>query len=605
MSRLYIWLFDTPSIRHIVHPAHLSTVLEKTGEPTLAADAHRRLISILEEHPTVRRISLPTQLRSDSASARDSAASTRVRHRFSLPAEGAEYPIVGLIDGGLNALPDAWVKHSSTFVAPAHTDQSHGTEIGSLLVDGQSINGPTVCPEPDGCWIADLAIIPREDKYYTYYPSDLHLITQIELEVQDAKAAVGARIFSFSHNIEEPPGGSPVYTELSNGLDRIARENDVIFVVSAGNATAAAVGRARREWAADKIAVLTNLASCSGDRITAPADSVLNISVGAVNPPDVPGAIAGAPARYSRRGPGFMQLVKPDVAHYGGVCDSTSTHSGLSTVGENGQLQSVFGTSFSAPLVAKALARYDLLTQGALPREALVALLIHGAQAPSCLDEFDKGDIVRNFVGFGLPTATDTMVAGSQHSATLLFHDRMMPKKDLFFGFDWPKSLVTDGKCRGHAVLTLVYAPPISDAFQTELVRVNLDASLQRMDPKTGRFKAQCVDTFSDGTTSTGAREKELIEDGLKWGVVKQSQFTSPRGSGKTSDWRIALKYLLRSDEVFPEEGIPFAMILTITDPASVQPVYQDMKLTLTARGVFTGDIRQPSGRIQSRGGRA
>jgi hypothetical protein len=221
------------------------------------------------------------------------------------------------------------------------------------------------------------------------------------------------------------------------------------------------------------------------------------------------------------------------------------------------------------------------------------------------LSGFDKGDIVRNFVGFGVPMVTEDMVNGSEHSATLLFYDRMMPRKDLFFGFDWPQSLVTNGKCRGHAMLTLVYAPPISDAYETELVRVNLDAALQRMDPNTGKFKPQCTDTFSDGATSVGAREKELIEDGLKWGVVKQSQYFSAKGAGKSSDWRIALKYLVRSNEVFPEEGVPFAMMLTIADPAGAAPVYQDMKVALTSRQVLTGDIRQPSGRIQLRGGRA
>ena len=263
------------------------------------------------------------------------------------------------------------------------------------------------------------------------------------------------------------------------------------------------------------------------------------------------------------------------------------------------------GTSFSAPLVAKALARYDQVSKRALPREALIAMLIHGAKVPGCLEGFNKNDIVRHLVGFGVPANAESMVNGSAHAATLLFYDRMMPAKDLFFGFDWPQSLVENGKCRGNATLTLVYAPPISDAHETELVRVNLEASLQRMNPTKAKFEKQCEDTFSDGTTLSGAREKELVEDGLKWGVVKQTRFSSSRGSGKSSDWRIALKYLVRLGEVFPEEGVPFAMVLTISDPKEISPVYQDMKIGLTSRNVLTGDIRQPSGRLQARGGRS
>lgn len=610
MSRMYIWLFDDPSTRFIVGRPHLRKVLDGAKEPTLDTKAHRTLLALLENHPAVRRISLPTNLQPEAAAARTALPplpplairQPTKKHKFSAPLDDATYPVVGIIDGGVGHLPPEWIIHKTSYVAPAHANASHGSEIGALLIDGQSLNGPVVCPEPDGCWLADLALIPAVDNFDAYYRSDLDLIAQLEQEVQEANAAVKTRIFSFSHNIEEPPGGNPTYTELSHGLDRIARENDVIFVLSAGNAGST---KGRKEWADNQVAVLTNLASCSGDRITAPADSVLNVAVGSVNPPEIVGAIFGAPARYSRRGPGFMQLVKPDVAHYGGVCATTNTQTGLRSVGEGNVVRYVHGTSFSAPLVAKALARFDLITLGALPREALIALLIHGAKVPPCLDGFDKSEIIRNLVGFGIPVKAQEMINGSAHAATLVFYDQMMPKKDLFFGFDWPQSLVVDGKCRGKATLTLVYSPPISDAFESELIRVNLEASLQQMNPKKGKHEKKCVDTFSDGGAASGAKEKDLIEDGLKWGVVKQSQYLSKRGTGKSSDWRIALKYLVRADEVFPEDGVPFAMILTISDEEAEAPVYQDMRIGLNSRQVFTGDIRQPSGRLQVRGGRA
>lgn len=607
MMRMYIWLIADPSIRHMVAPTHLHRVLEQAVETTLDINAHKALLSTLEMHPAVRRISLPPNLRRDATSGSTASAaareSVRRRYQFAKPLDGAQYPVVGVIDGGVTQVPSEWIIHKSDYLRPAHADKSHGTEISSLLVAGQRLNGDAICPEPDGCWLADMALIPRVDKFDQYYRSELDLVRQIEVEVQDAKVAANARVFSFSHNFEEPPGGTPTYTELSHGLDRISRENDVVFVVSAGNAIGA---KGRREWTNNQVAVLSNLASCSGDRIAAPADSVLNVAVGAINPPNIAGAIAGAPARYSRRGPGFMQLVKPDVAHYGGVCGSTSTRSGLQSVSETGTVKDVHGTSYSAPLVAKAIARYDQITLGALPREALIALLIHSAKVPACLGSFDRSEIVRNLVGFGVPINAQKMIEGSPHAATLLFHDRMMPKKDLFFGFDWPRSLVANGKCRGHAMLTLVYTPPIADAFESELVRVNFEASLQRRNPKTGKFEKKCTDTFSvGGSTSSGAMEKELMEDGLKWGVVKQSQYRSVRGAGSSSDWQIALKYLLRTEELFPEDGVPFAMILTISDPDNSLPVYQDMKIGLSARDVLTGDIRQPSGRVQPRGGRS
>ena len=597
MPRMYLWLVANPKSRFIVSSKHIARALEMAGESTMEVTHHQHLLDVLDKQPAVRRVSLPASLEPQAIAAGAMAGADKP-HVFSLPQPDASYPVVGVIDGGIATLPSQWRLHTADIVAASHAEQGHGTEIGSLLVDGQSLNGPDVCPEPDGCWLVDLALIPKRQKFEDYYQSEIDLVLQIEREVIEAKAKTKARVFSLSHNVEDPPGGNPTYTELSQGLDRIAREQDVVFVVSAGNT---APGRGRREWTSNQVAVLTNLAAANDDRITAPADSVLSIAVGALNPPSaVASVITEAPARYSRRGPGYKQLVKPDVSHYGGTCASTSPQTGLKTVGLSGLAGFVAGTSYSTPLVAKSVARYDQLTLGALPREALVALLIHSARMPTCMDGYSKSQIARNLVGFGRPVSAQQLIDGAPYAATLLFHDRIMPRKDLFFGFDWPQCLTSDGKCRGDALLTLVYAPPISDAFESELVRVNLEATLQQLDPVKAKYEKQGTDTFAGPDAAMGgAMERELIEDGLKWGIVKQVKFAPTRAVGKSSDWRIWLKYLLRSGEVFPEEGIPFSMVLTISDSKQAAPVYQDMKIGLTSRQVLTSDIRQPAGRVQ------
>ena len=597
MLRMYLWLVANPKSRFIVSSKHVARALETAGKSTMEITHHQHLLDVLDKQPAVRRVSLPASLEPQTILAGPMANAASKPHVFSLPQTGASYPVVGVIDGGIGTLPPQWCVHTADIVAASHAEPGHGTEIGSLLVDGQSLNGPDVCPEPDGCWLVDLALIPKRQKFDDYYQSDMDLVLQIEREVIEAKAKTKARVFSLSHNVEDPPGGNPTYTELSQGLDRIAREQDVVFVVSAGNT---APGRGRREWSSNQVAVLTNLAAANDDRITAPADSVLSIAVGALNPPSVVASIiADAPARYSRRGPGYKQLVKPDVSHYGGACSTTSPQTGLTTVGISGVPGFVSGTSYSTPLVAKAVARYDQLTLGVLPREALVALLIHSARIPKSLDGYSKSQIARNLVGFGRPVSAQQLIDGSPYAATLLFHDRIMSRKDLFFGFDWPQCLTSDGKCQGEALLTLVYAPPISDAFESELVRVNLEATLQQLDPVKSKYEKQGTDTFaSPDAAMGGAMERELIEDGLKWGIVKQVKFAPKRAVGKSSDWRIWLKYLLRSGEMFPEEGIPFSMIMTVSDSKLTAPVYQDMKIGLNSRQVLTSDIRQPAGRV-------
>lgn len=587
MQRLYIWLLPDPSERFFVRSSQLDKVFAELSTPTLQIEHHQSLLDILGKHPAVRRISLPPALRTSA----QASSPQRMPRQFlqSMPQVGAEYPVVGIIDGGIGSLHAAWAQYASQGVPPSHAVTTHGCEIAGLLVAGQTLNGTAISPEPDGCLLADIAMVPHDAFYDRNYRSDLDFVLTIEQEVKAAKATVGARVFCFSHNFENPPGqGGPRYPDLSAGLDRIAREQDVIFVVSAGNTKP---GNGRKEWCLDSLTVLSDLASVNNDDITAPADALFAVAVGALNPPSVGAHVHLAPARYSRRGRFPQHFVKPDVVHFGGVCQTTSLATGLTSTSSAGMLCDVHGTSYSGPLAAKTLARLDMLTGSQLPREALTALLIQGARQPACLNDVSKR-VARQLVGFGLPASSEELIAGAPHEATILFYDDMQDKKDLFFNFDWPASLVINGKCRGEALLTLVYTPPIEDVHDDELVRINLEAVLHQRHKK-GDWNKQSVDSFATEKSKTvSAREKHLIEEGLKWGTVKQVRFASPKGVGSSSEWRICIKYLTRASEQFPSAGIPFAAVLTIKDPQGAQPVYQDMKIGLTSRNIRTSDVR-------------
>ncbi|WP_251280526.1 hypothetical protein, partial [Enterobacter hormaechei] len=76
----------------------------------------------------------------------------------------------------------------------------HGTEIAGLLVMGQQLNGTDVCPEPDGCSIVDIGLIPREQggKFSVYYENSATFFRKVEGAVMAAKKAHNARVFNFS-----------------------------------------------------------------------------------------------------------------------------------------------------------------------------------------------------------------------------------------------------------------------------------------------------------------------------------------------------------------------------------------------------------------------
>jgi hypothetical protein len=377
-------------------------------------------------------------------------------------------------------------------------------------------------------------------------------------------------------------------------LDQIAEENDALFFISAGNTEPQNI---RPEWPVDETQALINLASSRNDGLLRPAESVRNIAVAAINPPDMTSCIGHMPARYSCRGPGLRTGVKPDLAHVGG--SGSPQHPaghGLSSLRPDGNIVGGCGTSYATPLVARTAASLEQSIEGPVSRETLMGLLIHHAQVPSQLQTKSLLGIARDLVGFGVPPGADSILAGSDHKITLVFASRLKRDQEIVFRFSWPPSLVgPDGKCRGSARLTLISTPPLDPRFGSEFVRVNLDAALQQEDiDKNGvaHWKGRLDPIYLPGGVEGGVLEAERIEHGLKWSPVKAYSRTMPKGVGKSSNWRLFVDYLTRAGEGMPVDGVPFTVLLTISDPKGEQPVFNDMRQVLNALGVRIEDIR-------------
>ena len=364
--------------------------------------------------------------------------------------------------------------------------------------------------------------------------------------------------------------------------------HDVIVIISAGNLKPT---EARNEWTTDPQQNLAILASSRDDGILTPAESVRNISVAALNPPGHAGCIAHAPAAYSRRGPGLRTGLKPDVAHVGGALgrDPTVGH-GLFSCLLTGEAESDCGTSFAAPLVARTLAQLDNLIEGDVNRETLIGLLVHGARLPEAVTNRALEVVARDMVGFGKPQCAADVLVSEDHEITLVFESRLMANTELVFPLVWPPSLVDEsGSCRGSVQMTLVATPPLDFRHNAEIVRVNLDATLQQ--EKGGKYASKLTPTFLPAGVSD-TFEKDLIEHALKWSPVKSYRGTFPRGVGESSNWRVHVSYLLRALETMPPDGVPFSLLLTISDPAKKAQVFQEMRQTLQSVGTITADIR-------------
>ena len=565
----------------------------------LNIERHEAVLNSLQQHPLVRAILPPVRLLVPDEPVLHGMLSGEGAQSVQIakPAEGATYPIVGIIDTGTaDALQD-WVVGRFDYLKPDEYNPGHGTAVAALVVAGQTLNDATVTPEPNGCLVYDAPLFPKGSFLAKYRRGFTDFLEEIEQAVAEAQSTHGVRIFNLSINAESDVERHR-YSIYASRLDQIADAYGVIFVNSAGNLPPA---QARVQWPRKPSDVVKYFAARqAADTIQKPAESVRSISVGAINPPGTD-HITGAPTTYTTRGPGLQVGVKPDLGAYGGAGGTTPGMStGLASLSAGGIKRPVAGTSFAAPLIARSLAGLDVATEGGLNPETLRTFLLHHAQMPQTLTKRGLKDLGRQFTGFGQTAAVEDMLQTDDHQITLLFQSRLSigQKKPviLCFPFTWPQSLVTDGRCSGRVRITLVYAPPLDPAFGAEFVRVNLEASLKQLQPEPDskgrpRYTNQIVARYMPKAAKLAIPEKALIDHGLKWWPSKQYESTFA-DKGTSSQWRLEVTSLVRAEAIFPAEGVPFAVLLTIEDVEGKRPIFQEVRQQLQASLAQAVDVR-------------
>lgn len=532
------------------------------------------LLDFLSGHPLVRKVSAAPLLSSFTSS-----SGIGLDVDVDAPNDISMFPIVGVIDNGISEVFDGWKVYKWSELPDDFREEDHGSKIAGLLVKGNSLNGVDIAPETDGCRLADLCMFPADVKWDEVYPLGTeNFFESLMSAVEEAKEECGVRIFNLSVNQKGRIPSEGWYSMAAKKLDEIADMLDVQFVISAGNLLK---NQLRGEWIpADPE---QNIDSLLPEHLALPpAESLRGISVMALNPNDK------SPTAYTLIGPAYLAGVKPDVAYVGG---SAENNSGLSSLNMTGQKILVSGTSMSAPLVAKIMSAVDNRIGGNAPFELLKALLIHHAQYPDVIMDKVYDEDRKNLYGFGIPASSETILMEDDHSFTFVVADSIPSDKKLSLSFPWPASLKrSNGKCRGEVKLTLVSRPLLDDTFGEELVRENITAYL-RAGTADGKKRSLMKFVFSDVNDEEPAEEENLIKDAFKWNPVKVSH-TNLKHKKIDGDVFLEIEYLSREGLASNFDGVPFAAILTISDPKGEAPVNRDMKASLQAIGVQLSDIQ-------------
>ena len=247
-------------------------------------------------------------------------------------------PVVTVVDSGVlsgHPLLRGWILDEVDFDSGEDTSvdqQGHGTRVAGLAMYGSIAD----CIE-SGAWspevlVASAKVLRRHpwDESRAVFPENCRPEALIVRAIRHFHEEHGCRVFNLSvGNPDDVYAGGRQFA-WAEALDELARELDIVIVVSAGNdpEPPMPVSPATREEFQEGVRKL--LLSNRSARVLNPATAALAVTVGAIARSASPrtrdsfaGAPAGAPAPFSRVGPGYewkegRHGVKPDFVAYGG-----------------------------------------------------------------------------------------------------------------------------------------------------------------------------------------------------------------------------------------------------------------------------------------------
>ena len=390
------------------------------------------------------------------------------------PLQLEDAPTIAVIDGGLHAtnyLPaEAW--RTSPLVPDNKADRKHGNGVSSLAVHAYAWNNNRNLPALE-CRIGTVQAIPHRNS--THCVNEDELIDYLD---GVARAHPDTRVWNISANQVGLGLDHEEVSVLGHELTRIARERDILPVVSVGN-----------------------VGPYNSERPSPPADCEAAVVVGGREADE-----DGDPAQHCSvclGGPGPDGMLKPDVSWFsklrmlGGV---TGT-----------------GSSYATPLVSSLAAHtFDALRD---PTPDIVkALLINVAE----LDEHDPA------LGWGTPYHGHMPWNCEPGSVTLAWRAQLEPGTAYYWNdIPIPPELVRNGKLFGKARLTAVLNPLVSPSAGANYFASRLQISLQYID-KPGADWKSLLGPMKESTILVNDARDEL----KKWSPIRRhcADFTKQGG---------------------------------------------------------------------------
>lgn len=404
-----------------------------------------------------------------------------------VPSPPDEAPVIGLIDSGIRAghplLRPAVV--DAVALDPSFGDQGedghgHGTAVAGITLYGDVLSAARRSAFDPQFWLASVRVLDDQGNP----PLRRSLIRLIAEAIEYLASELDCRIINLSFGIANSPYVGGKSTPLAAELDTLARRYRLLLIISAGN-----IDHASLIPSAQLLAGWPRYLTDAGHEIIDPAQSALALTVGAVADgdgltPTAAGTTLGrravadppGPAPYTRRGPGVLHAIKPELVAPGGnwVYDQATGQrvrdSAVEVVSTSGAFprqlfSTAAGTSLAAPSITHLAGRLSTAYPD-LSANALRALLAQAAvHDPQLLDHFETFEPkqrerrILDLCGYGVPTwertgqSTDNRVVLYAEDTVRPddFHVYRIPITECFAEVPGPRSLT----------VALAFDPPV------------------------------------------------------------------------------------------------------------------------------------------------
>ncbi|MDF0522355.1 S8 family peptidase [Bradyrhizobium yuanmingense] len=509
-----------------------------------------------------------------------------------LPPENGALTI-GIIDSGLtSAHPLIIGSLAAAFGEPASLGDSdekgHGTSVSGIAIFGDVRQRLSETPFRAKFRVASARVVNAAGRF-----DDEELVpTQMENSIRKLTTELGCRVINISlGDIKRSAGSKP--SAWAATLDALARELDVLIVVSAGNSSPAYLA----SLGDGVVAAYPRFLLHEANRILEPASAVNVLTVGSIAHSNGLSTIDAEnvgvrsiaqtfqPSPFTRAGPGTNKVLKPDLVDFGGTAvydgptqrlqsGSARASAGiLSTHHEYLQqlLRYYSGTSFAAPLVAyKAALVFESLPNASA--NLVRALLALSAEHPTAIDHsFGDDDAIFNLLGYGLPDIAKALE--SEDNRVVLIAEDVL-SADKFAVYEVPIPDVFQTKGARQIRVALSFDPPVKHT-RLDYAGLKMGFHLIR-----GASASDVFDAFRKWEANEGHafRIKESLKCDLKPGAQRRERGTLQCAtfSMTTNSQRYGDRYFLavRCESGWSSEDQRFALAIELRSLADIQ-LYQ------------------------------